>query len=89
MTTRPSTQRAESILNFIRQFHQRHGYAPTRREIGRKLNLSTSVVSYHLGLLEDEGRLTVAKGIARGIVLTEPPAPDNAEWQALNAMVAK
>jgi SOS-response transcriptional repressor LexA len=66
MTTRP-----DLILNFIRTFRDRHGYAPTRREIGRKLNLSTSVVSYNLSKLEDAGELTVAKGIARGIVLTE------------------
>lgn len=83
------SSRAESILKFIRQFHHRHGYAPTRREIGHKLNLSTSVVSYYLGLLEDEGKLTVAKGVARGIVLIEDAAPDNADWQHQNRLVSQ
>lgn len=63
--------RTETILKFIRTFHAAHGYAPTRREIGRGLKLSTSVVSYHLSILQDAGRLTMDKGIARGIVLVE------------------
>jgi len=76
------SSRADRILKFVKNYINIHGYAPTRREIGRKLHLSTSVVSYHLRALEDKGQLTVAKEIARGIVLTEQPAPDNAELRS-------
>lgn len=64
-------QRTAAILQFIKTFRTQHGYAPTRREIGRACHVSTSVVSYHLSILQDEGRLTVAREKARGIVLIE------------------
>lgn len=76
-------RRSEAILQFIRAFRDLNGYAPTRREIGKATNLSTSVVSYQLGILQDAGHLTVDRKIARGIVLTEA-APDAGEWAALN-----
>lgn len=63
--------RTAIILQFIKTFRTQHGYAPTRREIGRGCHVSTSVVSYHLGILQDAGHLTMDKGIARGIVLVE------------------
>lgn len=75
--------RTAIILKFIKTFHAAHGYAPTRREIGRACHVSTSVVSYHLGILQDEGRLTVARDVARGIVLVEE-APTEGEWIELN-----
>lgn len=65
------TDRQKDILDFIKTYHVRHGYAPTRREIGRWCKLSTSVVSYNLAILQDAGRLTVARDVARGIVITE------------------
>lgn len=64
------TTRTAVTLAYIKAFITTHGYAPTRREIGKALGLSTSVVSYHLGLLQEAGKLTVARDIARGIVLT-------------------
>lgn len=73
--------RTTAILKFIRTFQATHGYAPTRREIGRACHISTSVVSYNLAILQDAGHLTVAKEVARGIVLVEEAAPDNADWQ--------
>ena len=76
--------RSALILKFIKSFHDAHGYAPTRREIGKAVHLSTSVVSYHLAALQGAGRLTMDKGIARGIVLTE--APDEAEWAVMNRL---
>lgn len=76
------TARTENVYQFIKQYHARHGYAPTRREVGRACNLSTSVVSHHLGILQDAGRLTVARDVARGIVLVEQ-AVDEADWLAM------
>jgi len=44
------------ILNFIRTFFQQRGYAPTVRDIVKGCNISTSsVVQYHLNMLEREG----------------------------------
>lgn len=75
------TDRQRAILDYIKTFHARHGYAPTRREIGRFCHISTSVVSYNLAILQDAGRLTVAKDVARGIVIIEEtPAPSDVEW---------
>lgn len=83
------SNRADRILKFVRNYINIRGYAPTRREIGRSCGMSTSVVSHHLNTLRDEGYLTMDKGIARGIVLIDQPAPDNAEWQAANRLVSK
>jgi hypothetical protein len=67
----PLGTRTENVYQFIKNYRNRHGYAPTRREIGRFCKLSTSVVNYHLCILQDAGRLTVARDVARGIVLKE------------------
>lgn len=66
-----TTRRSEIILQFIKAYLALNGYAPTRREIGKACNMSPSVVNYQLHRLQDAGRLTVAKDVARGIVLTE------------------
>lgn len=80
--------RTERVYQFIKAFCALNGYAPTRREIGRECHLSTSVVSYHLALLQDAGRLTVARDVARGIVLVEA-APDDVEWAVLNKVATR
>lgn len=73
-STRRGADRQKAILDYIKTYHVRHGFAPTRREIGHACKLSTSVVSYNLAILQDAGRLTVAKDVARGIVITEEVA---------------
>lgn len=82
------TTRTQNVYQFIKQYHARHGYAPTRREIGRGCNLSTSMVNYYLGILHDASQLTVTRYVSRGIALTED-APDNADWQVLNRVATK
>lgn len=85
-------RRTEAILKFIRTFHAAQGYAPTRSEIGKACHLSTSMVNYYLDALQDAGRLTVARNVARGIVLVEaaPTEADDAskspegDWQVAN-----
>lgn len=87
--TRRGADRQRAILEFIKTYHTRHGFAPTRREIGRGVHASTSVVSYNLAILQDDGRLTVARDVARGIVITEQAAPDNADWQVMNEVARR
>lgn len=70
MTARGSRREArrhtEELLGFIRSYVATHGFGPTVREIGLAMGMSsTSVVSYHLAILESEGRIRRARGKAR------------------------
>jgi LexA DNA binding domain-containing protein len=52
------TLRLEAVLQAIRDFGQRHGYAPTVREIGKAAGMaSPSSVSYQLAVLQRTGYL--------------------------------
>ncbi|NQT31233.1 MAG: repressor LexA [Deltaproteobacteria bacterium] len=60
------------ILNFIRRFLDRRGYAPTVRDIARGCNISTpSVVQYHLNMLEEQGFIHRDPAVFRSIQLVE------------------
>jgi len=60
------------ILNFIRKFLDRRGYAPTVRDIARGCNISTpSVVQYHLNMLEQQGFIRRDPEVFRSIQLVE------------------
>lgn len=51
------------LYDFIVQFMQEHDYAPSYREMTGGTRLaSTSVVGYHLAILEREGKLTLGRG---------------------------
>ena len=71
-----TTDKAQRILDFVNQFLQENGFAPSVREIGQAVGLrSTSSVSYHLQQLQDKGRLMSpgSKGKKRAIVTTQRP----------------
>ena len=60
------------ILNFIRQFLNKRGYAPTVRDIARGCNISTpSVVQHHLNTLERQGHIRRDPEVFRSIQLVE------------------
>lgn len=61
------------ILEFITQFVQRYGYAPTLKEIGGALGMhSVATVHEHLDRLRVKGFIKKLDGTARGIeVITE------------------
>ena len=61
------------ILEFITQFVQRFGYAPTLKEIGNALNMnSPATVHEHLDRLRQKGYIKKLDGTARGIeIVTE------------------
>jgi repressor LexA len=70
------TWRQRRIVHVITESVQRHGYGPTRREIGRAVGLaSTSSVSYQLSRLEEKGYLSRGAGRSRAIVLRFPGDP--------------
>jgi repressor LexA len=60
----------QSILSFIDGFLAEKGYPPSVREIVRGCHISsTSVVEYHLNILQREGYLRRDAEVARGIEL--------------------
>jgi len=64
------------ILEFVNQFVQENGYAPSVREIGAAVGLSsTASVSYHLNQLQEKGLLLApgGKGRKRSIVTAQRP----------------
>ena len=71
-----TSNKAELILNYVNQFVQENGYAPSVREIGAAVGLrSTASVSYHIQALQDKGLLLSpqAKGRKRSIVTNVRP----------------
>ena len=66
-----TSDKAQAILNYVNQFIQENGFAPSVREIGAAVGLrSTASVSYHLQALQEKGLLQApgAKGRKRAIV---------------------
>ena len=52
----PLTKRQREILDYLGEFIQQHGYAPSLEEIGRRFNLSSlATVHKHLTNLQDKG----------------------------------
>ncbi|MBQ6890937.1 MAG: transcriptional repressor LexA [Oscillospiraceae bacterium] len=71
-----TSDKAEHILEFINQFTQANGYAPSVREIGAAVGLrSTASVSYHITQLQKKGYLQApeAKGRKRSLVTGSRP----------------
>ena len=66
-----TSNKAQLILEFVNEFVQENGFAPSVREIGAAVGLrSTASVSYHLQQLQEKGYLQSpgAKGRKRAIV---------------------
>jgi repressor LexA len=62
------TPRQRQILGFIREFGECNGYAPSLREIGGAVGLtSPSAVSYQLSVLQDKGCLQRVPGGPRTV----------------------
>ena len=71
-----TSDKAEHILEFINQFTQANGYAPSVREIGAAVGLRpTASVSYHITQLQKKGYLQApeAKGRKRSLVTGSRP----------------
>ena len=71
-----TSNKAGLILEFVDQFIQENGFAPSVREIGAAVGLrSTASVSYHLQQLQEKGMLQSpgAKGRKRAIVTSQRP----------------
>lgn len=66
----PLTVRQQAVLDFLREFHIQHGYAPSSREIQRGLGFSSaSVARHYLAMLEQKGAIERQARKARGLTL--------------------
>lgn len=71
-----TSNKSQLILDYVNQFVQENGYAPSVREIGAAVGLrSTASVSYHLQQLQAKGALLApgSKGRKRAIVTAVRP----------------
>lgn len=70
------TPKQKALHQFLEQFHQNHGYAPTIAEIQRHFQLSSpATVHEQLAVLEREGFIRRHKYVQRGIDLLQPAQP--------------
>ena len=72
-----TSNKAQLILEFVNQFVQENGFAPSVREIGAAVGLrSTASVSYHLQQMQEKGMLAAPgqKGRKRAVVTTQRPS---------------
>jgi repressor LexA len=70
MTVLPLTKRQREILDYLTEFIQQHGYAPSLEEIGQKFNLSSlATVHKHLTNLQEKGFIRRAWNRSRSVEL--------------------
>ena len=66
----PLTKRQREILDYLDEFIQQHGYAPSLEEIGRRFGLSSlATVHKHLTNLQDKGFIRRAWNRSRSVEL--------------------
>jgi repressor LexA len=66
------SQKRRQILDFIHEFMEEKGYAPTVRDIMRGCNISsTAAVQHHLSILEREGYISRDPEVSRSITIGE------------------
>ena len=69
-TMLPLTKRQREILDFLNDFIQQHGYAPSLEEIGRRFGLSSlATVHKHLTNLEEKGFIKRSWNRSRSVEL--------------------
>jgi repressor LexA len=66
----PLTKRQREILDYLNDFINQHGYAPSLEEIGRRFNLSSlATVHKHLTNLQEKGFIKRAWNRSRSVEL--------------------
>src|SRR5262245_25352770 len=66
----PLTKRQREILDYLSEFIQRHGYAPSLEEIGRRFGLSSlATVHKHLTNLQEKGFIKRSWNRSRSVEL--------------------
>lgn len=63
--------RRTNMLEFIKKFYLEHGYGPSYRELCKETGLkTTSAVTYHLVIMQENGDITYDYRTPRSIVPT-------------------
>ena len=85
----PLTKRQREILDYLNEFIQRHGYAPSLEEIGRRFSLSSlATVHKHLSNLQEKGFIKRAWNRSRSVELVSAPVGSRAVELPLLGFVA-
>jgi repressor LexA len=75
----PLTKRQREILDYLQEFIQRHGYAPSLEEIGRRFSLSSlATVHKHLTNLQEKGFIRRSWNRSRSVELVTAPTGQRA-----------
>jgi len=68
----PLTKRQREILDYLNEFIQQHGYAPSLEELGRRFGLSSlATVHKHLTNLQEKGFIKRAWNRSRSVELVQ------------------
>ncbi|MBW3592822.1 MAG: transcriptional repressor LexA, partial [Actinobacteria bacterium] len=68
----PLTKRQREILDYLNEFIQQHGYAPSLEEIGRRFSLSSlATVHKHLTNLQEKGFIKRAWNRSRSVEMVQ------------------
>lgn len=71
----PLTRRQRQILDFYRDYSQRHGISPTLEEVAVNFGVNKVTIFGHVAELERKGVLSrAARGISRGLQLVDSSA---------------
>ena len=85
----PLTKRQREILDYLNEFIQQHGYAPSLEEIGRQFSLSSlATVHKHLTNLQEKGFIRRAWNRSRSVELVPTRAGGRALELPLLGFVA-
>ena len=85
----PLTRRQREILDYLREFMEQHGYAPSLEEIGRRFGLSSlATVHKHLTNLQEKGFIKRAWNRSRSVELLSTRTGGNALEIPLQGYVA-
>ena len=65
----------QDILEFIEDFTQERGYAPSVRDISKHIHISLSTTQYHLDVLEGHAYICRQENTSRSVRLLAPRHP--------------
>lgn len=66
------TKKQSVVLEYIKKYMTEHDYAPSYREIGKALNLTSPATIYeHIKSLRKKGYITIEPGAGRSVELTQ------------------
>ena len=69
----PLTKRQREILDYLQEFIQQNGYAPSLEEVGRRFSLSSlATVHKHLSNLQEKGFIRRSWNRSRSVELLSP-----------------